>query len=199
MRSIRLGGHQQPGGVLVEAVHDAGPLDAADARQRRAAVGDQRIDQRAGRVPGGGMHGEALGLVDDDEVRVLVDDGQRDGLRLGHGRLGRRHANGVGLAGFTLRPRSCSTCPSRVTAPARIRACRRERLKAGSRRARNRSSRSPASAALAVTASVPSLHAVALAHGSSKPALIAGPRLTYRRGSPRAPRSSSGQDVSLSR
>ena len=100
MRAVGLGGDQQAGGVLVEAMHDAGPLDAADARKRRAAVGDQRIDQRAGRMPGRGMHGEALGLVDDDEVRVLVDDGERDGLRLGCGRLGRRHAHGVGLAGL---------------------------------------------------------------------------------------------------
>ena len=67
-----------------------------------AAVGDQRIDQRAGGVPGRGMHGEALGLVDDDEVRVLVDDRERDGLRLGLGGLGRRHATTIGLAGFHL-------------------------------------------------------------------------------------------------
>ena len=40
MRGVRLGHHQQAGGVLVEPVHDAGPLDAADAREAVAAVGD---------------------------------------------------------------------------------------------------------------------------------------------------------------
>jgi len=32
--------HHQPGGVLVEPVHDAGPLDAADAGQAAAAMRD---------------------------------------------------------------------------------------------------------------------------------------------------------------
>ena len=50
------------------------------------------------------MHGEALGLVDDDEVRVLVDDRERDGLRLGLGRLGRRHAHDDSFAGLHSRP-----------------------------------------------------------------------------------------------
>ena len=48
--------------------------------------------------PGPGMHGQALGLVDDDQVRVLVDDGERHRLRLGRGGLGRRHVHGIGLA-----------------------------------------------------------------------------------------------------
>src|SRR3954468_11396133 len=37
---------------------------------------EQRIHQRAGIVPGGGMHDHACRLVDDDDVRVLVDDRQ---------------------------------------------------------------------------------------------------------------------------
>ena len=53
MRAVVLGHHHQPGGVLVEPVHDAGPLDAADAGKARAAMGDQRVDQRAGLVAGG--------------------------------------------------------------------------------------------------------------------------------------------------
>ena len=43
------------------------------------------------RVPRRGVNDEALRLVDDDDVLVLVDDGQRDILPLRRGRLGRRH------------------------------------------------------------------------------------------------------------
>ena len=45
-------------------------------------MGDQRIDQRARLVPGGGMHDEALRLVDDDDVVVLEHDIERDVLAL---------------------------------------------------------------------------------------------------------------------
>ena len=57
-----------------------GPPDPADARQARAAMADQRIDQRAGGMARRRMDDEPRGLVDDDEVLVLVDDGQRDVL-----------------------------------------------------------------------------------------------------------------------
>ncbi|MBA7467948.1 hypothetical protein ES707_03187 [subsurface metagenome] len=43
MRGVVLGHHHQPGGVLVEPVHDAGPLHPADAGEALAAMGDQRI------------------------------------------------------------------------------------------------------------------------------------------------------------
>ena len=51
-----------------------GRRHAADAGQAVAAMGDQRVDQRAGRVAGGRMHHEARRLVDDDDLVVLVDD-----------------------------------------------------------------------------------------------------------------------------
>ena len=91
VRRVRLGDDEQPGRTLVETVHDARPLDAADARQAVAAVGDERVDERAGGVPGGGMHDEVRRLVDDDEVAILVDDVERD--RLGGGL---RRARGSG-------------------------------------------------------------------------------------------------------
>ena len=47
MRRIRLGDHHKAGRVLVETVDDAGPPDPADAGEALAAMGDQRIDQRA--------------------------------------------------------------------------------------------------------------------------------------------------------
>src|SRR5262252_4521388 len=62
MGAVGLGHHHEAAGVLVEAMHDARALDAADAGEAFAAVGDERIDQRAGPVAGGGM---------DDEPRRL--------------------------------------------------------------------------------------------------------------------------------
>ena len=47
MRGVGLGDDQQAGRVLVDAMHDAGLLHPADAGQAIAAMGDQRIDQRA--------------------------------------------------------------------------------------------------------------------------------------------------------
>jgi hypothetical protein len=82
VRLVGLGDDQQAARVLVEAVDDAGPAHAADAREAVAAMGDERVDQRAGPVAGGRMDDEARRLVDDDEVRVLEDDGERDVLAL---------------------------------------------------------------------------------------------------------------------
>ena len=67
MRRVGLGDDQQAARVLVEAVHDARPRHAADAREARAAMGDQRVDERAGRIAGAGMHDEPGRLVDDDD------------------------------------------------------------------------------------------------------------------------------------
>ena len=96
---VVLGDDQEAARVLVEAVHDAGPLHAADARQARPAVGDQGVHQGAGRIAGGRMHHQASGLVDDDHVVVLVDDGERDRFSLRHRRLRWRHRDCDCLAG----------------------------------------------------------------------------------------------------
>lgn len=49
------------------------------------------MDHGAVGVAGAGVHDEAGGFVDDDEVRVAVDDGKRDGLRFeDRRRVGRR-------------------------------------------------------------------------------------------------------------
>ena len=90
MRLVVLGDHHQAGRVLVEPVHDARPADAADAGKARAAMGDQRVDQRAALVARGRMHDQPLRLVDDDDVVVLIDNVERDILAL---RL-RRHRFG---------------------------------------------------------------------------------------------------------
>ena len=93
MRAVVLRRHHQPGGVLVEPVHDARPPDAADAGKAGAAVGDQRIDQRAGLVARGRMHHQAPGLVDDDDVVVLIDDIERDLFARGLGGDRLRHVD----------------------------------------------------------------------------------------------------------
>ncbi len=78
VRAVVLRRHHQPGRVLVEPVHDARALDAADPGKACPAMGDQRVDQRAGLVACGGMHHEAARLVDDDDVVIFIDDIERD-------------------------------------------------------------------------------------------------------------------------
>src|SRR3984957_10498875 len=70
-------------------------------------MGDQRVDQRSGPVPGGGMYDQPLRLVDNDDVVILINHVERDcfGGGLGGGRL--RHVDddrGAGIdamAGIT--------------------------------------------------------------------------------------------------
>ena len=57
-----------------------GPELAADARERAAAMVQQRVDQRAVAGARGRMHDQPRRLVDDDEIGVLVDDRKRDRL-----------------------------------------------------------------------------------------------------------------------
>ena len=80
MRPVVLGGDEKAGRVLVEPVHDARPLHAADARQAVAAMVDQRVDQRAGGVARTRMHNKSRRLVDDDQLVVLVEDVEGDGF-----------------------------------------------------------------------------------------------------------------------
>src|SRR4029453_980803 len=84
-RAVALGDPREAAGILVEGMYDAGPLDAADARQAGAAMGDQRVDQGAGWVACGRMDHQASRLVDHDQVGVFVDDGERNGLWPGRG------------------------------------------------------------------------------------------------------------------
>ena len=89
MGEIRLRDDHQPGRTLVEPVHDARPNDAADPGEPGTAMGDEGIDERARLVAGGRVNDEASGLVEDDEILVLVDDVERDALcARGRGRGG---------------------------------------------------------------------------------------------------------------
>ena len=62
-------------------------------------MGDQRIHQRAGLVARGRMHHEAAGLVDDDDVVILIDDVERDIFRSRFGRGGFRNVDCDRIAG----------------------------------------------------------------------------------------------------
>ena len=61
---------QEPRGVLVEPVHDAGARQLREPR----VVREQRVLQRVVRIAGAGMHDEARRLVDDQDVLVLPGD-----------------------------------------------------------------------------------------------------------------------------
>ena len=89
MRRVGLGGDDQAGGVLVQAMHDPRPAHPADADQAFAAVRDQGVDQGPVRVAGRRMHDQPGRLVDHDQGFILVGDGQRDILSLRH-RVDRR-------------------------------------------------------------------------------------------------------------
>ena len=80
VRRVVLGDHHQPGRAAVEAMHDAGPLLAADAAEVVDVV-EQRVDQRAAGVAGRRMHDHAGRLVDDDQVVVLIEDRRAAALR----------------------------------------------------------------------------------------------------------------------
>ena len=97
---VRLGDHQKTRGALVEAVHDPRPLDAADAGEAVPAMSDERVDERARRVPGGRVYDEVRRLVDDDEGLILVDDVERDGLGCWSSRLRLRYDDVIHLARF---------------------------------------------------------------------------------------------------
>ena len=100
MRGVVLGDDEQSRGSLVEAMHDAGTLDAADAGKAVAAMGDERVDERSACVSGARVHDEVRRLVDDDDVAILVDDVEIDGLGGGLRRLRLRHQNAERFARF---------------------------------------------------------------------------------------------------
>src|ERR1700730_12555128 len=78
VRLFRARDDHEPRGVAVEPMHDAGTsgISAGDVAL------EQPLDERAGRMPGGGMHHEARRLVDHDQVLVLVHDAEIHLLRL---------------------------------------------------------------------------------------------------------------------
>ena len=121
VRRIRLRDDQNPRSVLVETVHDAGPPHAADPGEARAAMGDQRIDERPCFMAGGRMHHEPGRFVDDEQMLVLEDDLERNGLAQGGGIGGLRQAQACGLPGAKQQARVFHVAPSMAAWPASIR------------------------------------------------------------------------------
>ena len=60
---------------------DARPSFAADAAQVVDVV-QQCVDESAARVPGRGMDDHSCRLVDDDDIGILIQDGQRQRFSL---------------------------------------------------------------------------------------------------------------------
>ena len=80
---VGLGHDQQAGSVLVDAVdQQAHPFVVVFRIGRAAQVPGQRVDQRAAVVAVAGMDHQAGGLVDHQEVVVLIDNVERNRLGL---------------------------------------------------------------------------------------------------------------------
>jgi len=73
MRAFGFRNHQQARCVLVDAVNNARPLDAANAREI-VGMCEQRVDKRAVPIARGRMNDEAYGLVDDNQILIFEDD-----------------------------------------------------------------------------------------------------------------------------
>ena len=99
MGRLGLGRDHDAGRVLVEAMHDAGTRDPADAGEFGPAVKQQGVDQRTAFGTAGRVDDEAGLLVDDDEVLVLEDDIEGDVLGLWQGVDRGGQVDGVGGSG----------------------------------------------------------------------------------------------------
>ena len=118
--------HQQHArGVAVEAVHDAGPIGAADPGQRAEPM-DERVHHRAVSRAGRGVHDHAGRLVDGEQVGVLIEDDQGERLGLGREPRGRGQLDLEPRAGAeevrALARRAIDPHPPCVDQPLRLRA-----------------------------------------------------------------------------
>ena len=98
MGPVILRHRQQSGGILVDAVDDAGPQLPVDAAQVIAHGIEQAVDQGIVLVPRRGVDHQALGLVDHQHILVLIHDVQGDLLRFNVHGLGFRDGDGQGVA-----------------------------------------------------------------------------------------------------
>jgi len=98
-RQFRLGRDHDAGSVLIQPMHNAGPFFPANAGQIIPGMGQQRIDQRAILIAGRGVHHKARRFIKHDQIRILMQYGQGNILRLGQGRDGGRDIKRVKRAG----------------------------------------------------------------------------------------------------
>src|SRR5262245_43658736 len=73
VRAVILGNHHQARGAPIETMHNPRPLLAANAAEIRHVV-KKGVDQRAARMTRGGMDDHSRGLVDDDDIAILIED-----------------------------------------------------------------------------------------------------------------------------
>ena len=78
VRLFVLGHHEQPRRVLVDAVHQPGAHVALLEQGQVAQVVRERVDERTAVISVPGMHDQPGGLVDDQQVVVLVGNVERD-------------------------------------------------------------------------------------------------------------------------
>ena len=97
MGGVIFGDDETTRSILVQSMHNAGSLNAADARKLPLAVMKQGIDQSAIGIPCRGMHHEPRIFINDNDVLILKQHLQRNVLRGGFGRncLGQGNLNDV--------------------------------------------------------------------------------------------------------
>lgn len=96
---VGFGGDEQAGGFQVEAVDNPGAIGAAAGRQSSGAVMEEGGGEGTGGPAGAGMNGDSGRFVQDDDIRILVQDVERDGLGLHMTGRGGRDLNGDGGTG----------------------------------------------------------------------------------------------------
>ena len=78
MSSIGLGDNHQAACVFVQAVDDARPRNAADARKAVPAVSDKRIDESTVGISRARMHNQSSRFVDNNKALIFINDVQRN-------------------------------------------------------------------------------------------------------------------------
>ena len=97
MGRVGFGNHQQPGRILVDAVDNTGPCNAANPRQPPGAVVEEGVDECSVKIASGWMDNKARWLIDNEQMVILKDNVERNILRdivRGAGR-----GNGEGVSG----------------------------------------------------------------------------------------------------
>jgi len=76
---IGFGNHQHSGGVLVEPMHNAWSAHSADSREVRTVV-QKPMDEGADGMSWSRMYDQPGRFVEDDQVRIFMEDFQRAGF-----------------------------------------------------------------------------------------------------------------------
>ena len=105
MRLVILTDHEQPRRVHIDAMHDARTHHSVDRAELRTTVIHHRIHEGPLRMPRRRMHDHTLRLIHDQHILILVDDVERDVLRLHVERHRRRQIQRQHIARLQLRAR----------------------------------------------------------------------------------------------